>query len=260
MDFSTIKSITIPQGNVKQISIGGNVVWKKKTLPPLLLWLDGINNTRSGHNASSTRWEDLSGNNNDFTRYANTITWDDNSFVGNGTNSATMSRNKAILQNKTKFTVEICVNQKTLSGGGYSAYSWIFQSRQTSPANGFQFIGTVASAPHGLSFTLYAPAGTSNNFKIQPFDTLHTLAFSYDGETVKGYGDGELKASFAKSMEDMKSVTDRNIYAIGSQYPWQSTNLSVFKGNLYSIKIYDGALTAEQLAENHTNNVARFNT
>ena len=35
----------------------------------LVLWLDGIQNSRSGHNSALTKWEDLSGNKYDFTPF-----------------------------------------------------------------------------------------------------------------------------------------------------------------------------------------------
>ncbi len=44
MDFSTVKKITIPEGEVKQISVGGNVIWKGgyTNLVPLSTESDGV--------------------------------------------------------------------------------------------------------------------------------------------------------------------------------------------------------------------------
>lgn len=46
----------------------------------LLLWMDGIKNTRSGHSTTPTVWEDLSGNNIDGAYIGNVI-YDENGFI-----------------------------------------------------------------------------------------------------------------------------------------------------------------------------------
>lgn len=46
----------------------------------LLLWMDGIKNTRLGHSTTPTAWEDLSGNNIDGVYIGNVI-YDENGFI-----------------------------------------------------------------------------------------------------------------------------------------------------------------------------------
>lgn len=44
MDFSAIKSITIPEGNVTQIAVGSNVLWKSSPLPSAYQQVEWIRN------------------------------------------------------------------------------------------------------------------------------------------------------------------------------------------------------------------------
>ena len=71
MDFTGVTSITIPEGNVTKITKeNGVILWKKADTnyhQNLKCYLSASNNTRNGYNESATTWEDLSGNNNDFT-------------------------------------------------------------------------------------------------------------------------------------------------------------------------------------------------
>ena len=71
----------------------------------LVLWLDGIQNTRSGHNASATTWEDLSGNQYYFTA-SSTPVWADDHCVFNGSFHFVKDTPNNELSNTG--TVEVC--------------------------------------------------------------------------------------------------------------------------------------------------------
>ena len=45
MDFSKLKSLTIPEGNVTQIAVGGNVIWQSSPLPSAYQQVEWIRNT-----------------------------------------------------------------------------------------------------------------------------------------------------------------------------------------------------------------------
>ena len=69
MNFAGVKAITIPEGDVKSIAIGGATVWEKPSQIPyvadgLVAWWDGIWNAGIGvHDATATVWRDLAGGN-----------------------------------------------------------------------------------------------------------------------------------------------------------------------------------------------------
>lgn len=50
----------------------------------LIMFLDGINNTRNGHDTTTTVWEDLMGNYDLTVTNYNSYTWEDNHFIGLG--------------------------------------------------------------------------------------------------------------------------------------------------------------------------------
>lgn len=70
VDFSNVKAIQIPEGNVKSISWNGNILWKIKEESPdyikdgLQVYYSGIDNTGNGYDTTATTWADLSGNSN----------------------------------------------------------------------------------------------------------------------------------------------------------------------------------------------------
>ena len=68
MNFAGVQSVTIPEGDVKSIAIGGVTVWERKSSPSSLdyvqdsafLFFDGIENAGRGvHSSSATTWTNL---------------------------------------------------------------------------------------------------------------------------------------------------------------------------------------------------------
>ena len=211
--------ITLPKviklnNTTYEINTDGEV-YKYYNTDGLILLLDGINNTRNGHSTTTTTWEDLSGNNNDFTKLdsASNALWSDNSYVGDATNR-TLVLNKAILENSNECTVEVCYDVPKLKD-----YYWVFQSRQSNQRpNGFQF--GVSSSSRNIG--LFGNNSTSNSLSI--FNTVtdigkRTMAFSLDSNKVIFSNNGIIY------IDDIKEgvfdlLTPRNCYSIGSMYPW----------------------------------------
>ena len=85
----------------------------------LVMWLDGINNTRNGHNGNATTWEDLSGNNIDWTK-GSSITFNTNRVSFAGTASA-----------ENRLTIATGVNTSLISPSTYLngyTYQYIINS------------------------------------------------------------------------------------------------------------------------------------
>ena len=222
----------------------------------LILQLDGIENTRNGHSTTTTTWEDLSGNNNDFIKHnsASNATWSDNSYVGDAKNR-TLELNKAILANSNECTVEVCYDVPQLNN-----YYWVFQNRkEIGTADGFQFsVGT-----DGRSVTLFNKKNNSNYNNITTAKGTavtelgkKTMAFSLDTTNVIFSDNGQFYTQ--ETVEGIiNSVMQRNIYSIGSNYPWQNCIYS-FKGNIYSIRVYNRKLSEEELKNNYEIDKLRF--
>lgn len=222
----------------------------------LIVLLDGINNTRNGHSTTTTTWEDLSGNNNDFTQLsgASNAIWSDNSFVGDATNR-TLVLNKAILEDLSECSVEVCYDIPQLAN-----YYWVFQSRQThQPPNGFQFV--ASSSTRGV--TLFVNNSNYNNITRAKGDVItdigkRTMAFALDSSNITFSDNGQLYSEEIKEGL-VPSIVQRDYYSIGSCYPWEIYSLRSFKGNIYSIRVYNRKLSAEELKNNYEVDRIRFN-
>ena len=252
--------ITLPKiiklnNTTYEINADGEV-YKYYNTDGLLLLLDGINNTRNGHSTTTTTWEDLSGNNNDFTKLdsASNALWSDNSYVGDATNR-TLVLNKAILENSNECTVEVCYDIPKFNNN----YIWIFQSRQkVNPANGFQF----NVSPNNREICLWTGKNNSNYHSLSNFKNLTDL-----GKRTEAFSVGSNNIIFSDDLqfynEDIEegiinSVMQRDFYSIGSAYPWSGTNYS-FKGNIYSIRVYNRKLSEDELKNNYEIDRSRFN-
>lgn len=253
---------TIINLNDKQYMIkeDGSVTTPDYIKNGLILYLDGINNTRNGHCTTTTTWEDLSGNNNDFTKKISNAVWSDNSFIGKDENR-TLVLNKAILSNSSECSVEVCYDIPQLKN-----YYWVFQSRQNNqPPNGFQF--SVGST--GRGFTLY-----NNNSIYHSLSTVRgtpvtelekrTMAFAVNSNDIIFSDNGQFY--FEETKEGIiESLISRNCYTIGSAYPWGESkyvtggNENFFEGNIYSIRVYNRKLSKEELKNNYEVDRVRFN-
>ena len=60
MDWSQVTDLTIPEGNVKQISVNGVVVWKKVLSPNDYTQLEYIQNDSDSYIKTGVHKEDIS--------------------------------------------------------------------------------------------------------------------------------------------------------------------------------------------------------
>ena len=85
-----------------------------------------------------------------------------------------------------------------------------------------------------------------------------TMAFAIDSSNVTFSYDAQFYSE--PSIEGiMESITPRNCYSIGSIYPWNINCDYRFKGNIYSIRIYNRKLTEKELKHNYEVDKNRFN-
>lgn len=239
----------------------------------LQLHLDGINNTRSGHDNNSSIWEDLTANEYDFQRKYETTApvFDDNSYVNNGDYHKGLYHASAIMKNLEECTVEICWNRVDT---GDKSYQWAFQNRQNSANtigdDGFQFIHSTGKSG---GETIYPPAMALSIFNITTdpnwsgrkylknyaFDeSTHTQAFTYKDGVIKGFLDGILTGQVDNVVNMQTYVFDRTNYDIGGSVNGWSSNSYPLDGHIYSIRIYDHALSESEMLQNFLTDKQRF--
>lgn len=203
----------------------------------LVLWLDGINNTRSGHDPSATKWEDLSGHNYDFTNGGGGGGWSSDHYHFNGSTGGayftrTETNNEFSAQN-VKW-VEICYHSTALNsaflvcGNGAGIYHYM----------GALNVGSGTTVKKTGQFA------RSQTSSCVAFENMEAPSTCYlDGVLVNKSSDGSWGE--ASTTEDY----------IGSR------PAGTYKGifDLYAIRMYDHVLTEAEILKNYQADVARFN-
>lgn len=247
--FSTNLSITA-KGNIKEYTTEDYVQ------DSLFLHLDGIYNTKQGHNQNATSWENLIDNGYSLTMlgYDDGLTWaNDNGLEFDGTDDYIDSGfNQSVLGNE--FTFEFVSYPKNID-----KYQGFFGYHYGSPVN--QGVASQFMLGEVLSFGIYGKSGscgfaTSNEqlneyIKDKKSDIL--LVFvpsSYMAMYINGQKIGSQDCNIT-----FEPIKEYNLF-IGKSYPDDGRN---FDGTMYNFKIYRKALTEEEVKQNYRVNKQRYN-
>lgn len=194
----------------------------------LVLLLDGIRNTRSGHSTSTNVWEDLSGNNYDVTM--KNITINENNMYFSGDTSIMYSSN-----NIDAVSVEMVLElEESPQGEQYIAsFGSLYKILAWSPnVKGF-------SLGHGKKRYLVENLYKKNSISVQ---------YSPD-------------AMYLNSKKLENSVVSTSWSAV-TKYPFMisaySSGYYKLKGKIYSIRVYNRALTQDEINHNYEMDKKRF--
>lgn len=217
----------------------------------LVLHYDGINNTGNGHSDTATVWKDLSGNNNDGTlrnfNFTTNSEWQENSLEFDGINDAV-----TITQmNYPNVTLEIVVSEKVIPSGevcyitnaetgGYSIYR-----ANSSTAKGI----SIYNAGVGYKFVYLTDNSNLINKK-------YSLGLTYDGNNASVY-QSAIKHN-TSSVTAVGYPVNNTVMALGCNPSGANPYSSYLNGNIYSVRIYNRALTDEEMLHNYNIDRARF--
>ena len=207
----------------------------------LVFLLDGIRNTRSGHSTSTNVWEDLSGNNYDYT--LNDIKINDNNiyFKGTANSYALRKENLSEIFGNTLYddrTIEIVVKDTS------DSHIWICGNSSSRKAIGI-YVGAlnVSISPDNVStFTLKSSALKVNNYSI-----LHKK----EGEICVYQND-----------EQLVKTNNLNCWNHSGEVSYignSSTNGAPLNGEIYSIRVYNRILTEREIKNNYEVDKIRYN-
>ena len=197
----------------------------------LVLHYDAINNTGSGHNSSTTTWKDLSGNGNDSTITGGT--WTDNSLnftASNKSNGVKTSKNFPI---DFENTFNIVFDLTTVS-----TVEPLFGSRTTS-SNGFMLFNYNSS--NALSLDTKGGSTRINLGNRLSANTNYDVTVTFSGTTANLYVNGQLAGT--KTFTDASLNMPLSIFTAGAQ--------SNARGSIYSVKVYNRALSAAEVQQNY---------
>lgn len=212
----------------------------------IVLHLDAISNTRNGNNTSSSVWEDLSGNDNDFTMISDgAVTFNDNYVRFNGVSGMKIidfSKFETLMSTSNCFTLEtvfdfnsapsvpIFVNNSdlTISFGYWGGHIMTSADRK---------------GRYGWDNTDY--------HKDASFTAI-TYKTSGDGTDIL-YKDGVL-LNKRSTVTDYYDSRGKTVY-IGRN----GGGNSIYNGNIRSIRLYNRALTEDEMYQNRQLDIERFN-
>ena len=220
----------------------------------LILALDAANFKSSISGSSS--WNDLSNNGNNATLISGSVFNSANcgNIVFNGSSSY------ASIANNSTFSVQNFTINAWVKFNGFNAYNTII----TKPQN-----GPVWSNPY-LSWLLRINNGTTLEFGIGDSSTYNSSAYAYTFSTGKFYNlvctfDGQNQISYinnssVKTINYLVPITINYTTVpvfIGAGYGASPIG-EFLNGNIYSIAMYNRALTSTEVSQNYNATKVRF--
>ena len=197
----------------------------------LVLQVDGIKNTRNGHSDNTNIWYDLSGNGNNLT--LENISWTDDSAVFN--NSLAYTDNTV-----ENITVEMIV-------------------KEDSSKNGPIYIGWFGNNRHMMAYydnNCIQLSANVNFYQLTNNYTRNSISAIYKTTTDvidKCYINS--KQGVITSSNDYWAQTAPHYIQIGK---YANTNSYRFAGEICAIRIYNRALTEEEIKHNYEIDKIRF--
>ena len=225
----------------------------------LILYYDGINNTRNGNNPETLVWEDLSGNNNDakFINPNNTIKYKENGYEFTNNSDYIESINNLDLSSDPDVTFEF-------------AYKWYgFQTNHNMA--GFFSLGS-SSTSDGKSLTAWISKGNGYDFSSVNSSVI-TKAFPienniYTVDFIKKSGKTSIdnllvyENSVLKNNVENKYSVSMNLQntpiQIGRMWQWGGQNRTL-NGIIYSVRVYNRVLSEDEIKQNYEVDKLRFN-
>ena len=210
----------------------------------LVLYFDAIDNAVNGvHDGSTTVWVDLSGNRNNGTLHGGT--GGENFLHFNGSSWVNCGE-----RNPSKITLEILVKYDEIGGSSSESNSTV--GNWQSGGYGIQQKNGLHSANINIGGTWYHLYGSAPKTE----NIVH-LALTYDNSTIKLYENGHKVAETSIS-GNIKPPSGSTVLSIGSNPDGASFGINGLKGNVYSVRLYERALSAAEIFGNYKYDYGRF--
>jgi len=197
----------------------------------LVIWLDGEQNTRHGHDENAKIWENLAGPNYDFTAYDfETMQWNKNSFFGTGLAGRWLCgaqwREIYNMEKQNYFTVE--------------AVAWVNYNKTTPTYR--TLVGTFRTSTYdSYGFSMYQYSYRYMPMDIYGYNNITTLSASnscYVNGNSSNYSNFNPHRSISYSSEPI---------ILGNGY----NNERCWNDSIYGLRIYSRQLTAAEIQQNY---------
>ena len=253
----TSAQLAFPSGFVSAVQAiptggGGSPTINDYVQNGLIHMWDAEQNTSSGHDDTATVWEDLVGN-TDLTRYSAGIGsaswWGAKYLYFSGNANQRLDNADGAIDASVPATVEIALSPLKNAAGMIAGYFG-------RPARGLGFF-----SDNTITFRLVQ--GSNTNVKtystgVSAFSDIQTAACVYNASAATG-------TVYVNNSACVLSANS-HYFSVGSPLDGirvgcgNGSNTYPFTGLIYSIRVYNRALTAEELTKNYHVDLARFFT
>lgn len=194
----------------------------------LVLLLDGVKNTRNGHSTSTSIWEDLSGNNNDLT-LENVVSNSNNMYL-DGINSKVYSE-KALDVVSVEMVLEL------------------------EEKNDYVYIASFGKNSKSMAWSPVSDKGFSlgthkKKYLVENLYKKNSISVQYNPDLLY------LNSEKLNNNLPIESWAGPSSYPIA--FGFYGNNGYRMKGKIYSIRIYNRALTEDEIKNNYIVDKARF--
>lgn len=226
----------------KSIQVGYYFMPFEKVIAPssiatqgLVIYYDALDNTGSGHDDNATSWADKSGNGNngaisngawgaDYLQFNGSSTW-----VNCGQRNFGVVTVEALVSFSTlassAYADEVCSN---FESGGYGLTNHNGKYCFTAYVGGYQFVDAMTSATN----------------------TWVHLTGVFDGSSLKIYVNGVLSGTLSAA-GSIGTPGSNTVLALGGNPSGSSVTGDRFTGKMRMFRLYNRALTGEEVAENY---------
>lgn len=221
----------------------------------LVCWYDGIYNTVSGHDKNATVWQDLTGNNNNGTlkniNNTDDSGWTSNSLILDGIDDwAQMTQ---IPASEDGITVEIVAKVLDVSEGSQENYICNYES------GGIGILKNSNKVQGVIHTGKYINIYDQKNVKISQIYSMSTGIDSKNKTIYFSTNSNIQKEDFNGQYSEPQNNT---VFVIGTN---PSGNESILDSSeamanieVYSIRIYNRSLTADEISKNYEEDKRRF--
>ena len=220
--------------------------FEKKDDGSILLYYDAKNNVGTGHNSETQEWKNLASDSNSGVLNGD-LTWNGDSLYFDGTDDY-IDCGKIGLENNHSFTYECTISYKDLPDS-----KAVIMGLHNDGVGG-SALGIDHSPMNYLKFHL----NRYDTHKINSSKTLndgkkHNIIATYKGNRLILYIDGKLDKNIV--VPQGLTYPDLN-FNIGR---WVGGQSQYYKGNIYSVKVYNKYLTKDEALEDYRYEKDRYN-
>lgn len=221
----------------------------------LVCWYDGIYNTVSGHDKNATVWQDLTGNNNNGTlkniNNTDDSGWTSNSLILDGIDDWVQMTQ--IPASEDGITVEIVAKVLDVSEGSQENYICNYES------GGIGITQNLGKIRESAYIEKYVGFYYEKNIKISQIYSMSTGVDKKNETMYSSINNNKQISIFGGQYSEPQNNT---VFVIGTNPNGNQSDLPTGEKmpniEVYSIRIYNRSLTADEISKNYEEDKRRF--